>query len=92
MKLVSMSHAFGGNTTLTTLYINYETGLGKRQRGNDKHNGNPTSSHGKPKKGMWEAWLHLAAKPQSLVAHLLMHMGGGRERRPQRHRRGFRVG
>lgn len=91
MKLVNMSHAFGGNTTLTTLYINYETGLGKRQR-QGQTQWKPHIVSWQTKEGDVGSLASLAAKSQGLEAYLLMHMGGGRENRLQRHRRGLGVG
>lgn len=74
-----MLHAFG-EVELLSFYTSMKLGLGKKtKRRRQTHNGNPTSSHGKLKKGLWEARLHLTVKSQGLVAYLLMHIGDRRE-------------
>lgn len=69
MRLVNMSHAFGGSTTLPTIH---KLRLVRKETGNDRHDGNPTSSHGKQRCG--KLGLSRLQSPR-LAAYLLMHMG-----------------
>lgn len=73
MRLVNMSHAFGGSTTLPTIH---KLRLVRKETGNDRHDGNPHHLMANRDVG---SLASVGCRVPGLAAYLLMHMGGGEE-------------